>query len=66
MQTFLLDTNYCSETVFYAAVEEDCASGLVMEVIDDSNKVGAEFIRLHGCQQSCMKKQKHDLWYDEL
>ena len=38
----------------YAAVEEDCTSGLVIEVFDDSEKVGADVALLHGCQQSCM------------
>ena len=42
------------EPVSYAAVEEDCVSGLVMEVFDDSDKVGADVVLLHGCQQSCM------------
>ena len=37
-----------------AAVEEDCTSGLVVEVFDDSDKVGADVALLHGCQQSCM------------
>ena len=35
-------------------VEEDCASGLVIEVFDDSDKVGADGVLLHGCPQSCM------------
>ena len=42
------------EPVSYAAVEEDCSSGLVMEVFDDSDKVGADAVLLHGCPQSCM------------
>ena len=29
-------------------------SGLVIEVFDDSDKVGAEVVLLHGCPQSCM------------
>ena len=37
----------------YAAVEEDCTSGLVIEVFDDSDKVGADVV-LHGCPQSGM------------
>ena len=37
----------------YAAVEEDCSSGLVKEVFDDSDKVGADVL-LHGCPQSYM------------
>ena len=48
------DSNCCSELVFYAAVEEDCTSGLVIEVFDDSEKAGANVVLLHGCQQSCM------------
>ena len=47
------DSYCCSEPVSYAAVEEDCTSGLVMEVFDDSNKVGADVVLLH-CPQSCM------------
>ena len=39
-----------------AAVEEDGTSGLVIEVLDDSDKVGADVILLHGCPQSCMPK----------
>ena len=35
--------------VSYAAVEEDGSS-----VLDDSDKVGADVVLLHGCQQSCM------------
>ena len=42
----------CSEPVSYAAVEEDCTSGLVIEVFDDSDKVGADVVLLHGCPQS--------------
>ena len=37
-----------------AAAEEDGTSGLVMEVFDDSNKVGADVVLLYGCPQSCM------------
>ena len=40
--------------VSYAAVEEDGTSGLVIEVFDDSNKVGADAVLLYGCPQSCM------------
>ena len=40
--------------VSYAAVEEDCTSDLVIEVFDDSDKVGADVVVLHGCPQSCM------------
>ena len=40
--------------VSYAAVEEDGTSGLVIEVFDDLDKVGAHVVLLHGCPQSCM------------
>ena len=40
--------------VSYAAVEEDGTSGLVIEVFDDLDKVGADVVLLHGCPQSCM------------
>ena len=52
--TSLSDSNCCSEPASYAAVEEDCTSGLVIEVFDDSDKVGADGVLLHGCPQSCM------------
>ena len=44
--------NYCSEPVSYAAVKEDCTSGLVIEVSDDSDKVVADVVLLHGCPHS--------------
>ena len=31
-----------------------CSSDLVIEVFDDSGKVGADVVLLHGCLQSCM------------
>ena len=37
-----------------SAVEEDGTSGLVTEVFDDLDKVGAHVVLLHGCLQSCM------------
>ena len=49
-----MDSNCCLEPVSYAAVEEDCTSGLVIEVFDDLDKVGADVVLLHGCIQSCM------------
>ena len=42
------------EPVSYAAVEEDYTIGLVIEVFDDSDKVGADVVLFHGCPQSCM------------
>ena len=47
-------SNCCSELVSYAAVEEDDTSGLAIEVFDNSDKVGADVVLLHGCPQSCM------------
>ena len=49
-----MDSNFCSEPVSYAAVEEDCTSSLVIEVFDNSDKVGADVVFLHGCPQSCV------------
>ena len=40
--------------VTYAAVEEDGTRCLVIEVYDDSDKVDADVVLLHGCPQSCM------------
>ena len=44
--------NCCSEPVSYAAVGENGTSGLDIEVFDDSDKVGADVVLLHGCPQS--------------
>ena len=52
--TFLSDSKCCLEPVSYAAVEEDCTSGLVKEVVDDLDKVCADVVLLHGCPQSCL------------
>ena len=41
-------------SVSYAAVEEDGASCLAVEVFDDLDKVCADVVLLHGCPQSCM------------
>ena len=38
----------------HAAVEEASTSSLVTEVFDDSEKVGADVVLLHGCPQNCM------------
>ena len=40
--------------ISYADAEEDCTSGLVIEVFDDSDKVGTDDVLLHGCLQSYM------------
>ena len=42
------------EPVSYAAVEEDGTSGLVIEVFDELDKVGAGVVLIHGCPQSRM------------
>ena len=41
------------EPVSHAAVEEDGTSGLVIEVFDDLDKVGADVVLVHGCPQRC-------------
>ena len=48
------DSNCCSEPVSYVAVEEDCTSGLVIDIFDDLDKVDADVVLLHGCPQSSM------------
>ena len=57
----LSDSNCCSEAVSNAAVEEDGTSGLVIKVFDDSDKVGAGVVLLHGCPQSCMPNPNEGL-----
>ena len=52
-----MDYNCCSESVSYAAVEEDFIVAFIMEVFDkvkDKKKVGADVVLLHGRPQSCM------------
>ena len=41
--------------VSYAAVEQEGASGFVIEIFDDLDKVCADVVLLHGCPQSCMR-----------
>ena len=62
------DSNCCSELLSYAAVEEDCTSGLVIEVFDDLYKVGADVELLHGCPQSCMQNPVEGLFevYEDM
>ena len=48
------DSNCCSEPISYAAVEEDGTCGLVIEVLDDLDKVCADVVFLLGRPQSCM------------
>ena len=49
------DSNCSSEPVSYAAVEEDCSGGLVIDVSDDWDKIGGDVL-FHGCSQSCKPK----------
>ena len=42
----------CSEPVSHAAVEEDCTSGLVIQIFDDPDKVGADVVLLHDSQKA--------------
>ena len=49
-----MGSNCSSKPVSYAAVEEDSAGSHIIEVFDDSDKVGADVVHLHGCPQSCM------------
>ena len=49
-----MSDSYCCSEPVYAAVEEDGTSGLVIEVVDDVDKVGVDVVLLHGCPQSCM------------
>ena len=46
--------NCCSEQFSYAVVEKICTGELVIQVFDDTDKVGANVVLLHGCPQSCM------------
>ena len=42
-------------------VEDDCTSGLVIEVFDDLDKVCADLLLLHGCPRSCMPRHGRGL-----
>ena len=53
--------NYSSEPASYAAVEEDCIGGLVIEDFDDLVEVGTDVLLLHGCPQSCKSNPVEDL-----
>ena len=44
----------CSEPVSYAAIEENCTGGHVVDLFDDSDNVGTDVVLLRGCPQSCM------------
>ena len=49
-----VDTSVGVQLLSCAAVEEDCTSGLVIEVFGDSDKVGSDAVLHHGCPHSCM------------
>ena len=45
------------------------SSGLVIEVFDDSDEVGADVVFLHGCPQSCKPnpvKGLHEVYEDKI
>ena len=48
-----MDSKHYSEPVSYAVVEEDRTSGLVIQIFDDTDHVGAHVL-FHGCPQSCI------------
>ena len=51
------------EPVSYAAVEEDCTSSLVIEVSDDSGKVGADVFLQAAHKAACQTLSKTFLKY---
>ena len=53
-QTSLSDSKCCLQPVSYAAIEEDCIGGLLIEVFDDSNKVGLDAGLFDCCPTCCM------------
>ena len=52
----------------YAADEENCTVGLIIQVIDDSDKDGADVVILHGCSQSCLPNPVKSLleFYEDI
>ena len=56
------------EPVSLAAVEEDVTSGFYIEVLYDSDTVGADVVRLHGCPQSCVPNHLEGLFevYEDM
>ena len=53
---------FCLEPALNVAVEEDCTGSLIIEVFDDSDKVGTDVILLHGCPKSCMSNPVEGLF----
>ena len=54
--------------VLYAAVEDNCTGGLIIEVFGDTDKVGADVVLLRGCPQSCMPNPVEGLFgvYEDM
>ena len=50
------DSDCFSEPVSSAAVREGCTGSLIIDVFDDSDKVGVNVVLLRGCPQSCMPR----------
>ena len=50
----LVRLQHCLEPVSYAAIEEDCTGFRVIEVFDDSDKVGADVFSPYGWPRSCV------------
>ena len=63
-----MDFICCSEPISSAVFEEDCTSGLVIELIDISDKVGIDVVLLLGCPQSCMPNPVEGLleFYEDM
>ena len=40
--------------LLFGTIEEDCTGGLIIKVFNNSDKVGAYFVLLISCPQSCM------------
>ena len=53
-------SNCCS----HPAVEEDCTGGLIIKVFNNSDKVGAYFVLLISCPQSCIPNPVEGLLED--
>ena len=50
----LVGLNGCFESIHSVALEKDCIGGLLIEVFDDSNKVGLDAGLLDCCPTCCM------------
>ena len=54
--------------VLYAAVEDNCTGGLIIEVFGDTDKVFTDAVLLHGFPQSCMPNPVQGLFevYEDI